>query len=391
MYYNSSARRRGGFKRRFSVSSAPRSWYVKKAIVSEQLPNQEEKISFSSLGLSAPMLKTLSERDYLHATPIQAQAIPHIQAKKDVLGIAQTGTGKTGAFLIPLIEHMYQASTQRTLVIVPTRELAQQIADEFFKFTKYQRASCAVCVGGASMFQQLSNLRRQPRLVVGTPGRLKDLIQRRALPMSTFTTVVLDEVDRMVDMGFIDDIRFLINLLPKDRQSLFFSATITPQVDNILKAFVQSPIVVKTSTGTSTAQNVEQNVVHYAPNNKISTLADLLNKPELSKSLIFLETKRGVDKLERELQALGFKVSSIHGDKPQRKREACLRSFKQSVTNILLATDVVARGIDISDISHVINYDEPHSYQDYIHRIGRVGRAGRKGFALTFLPGRSNS
>jgi hypothetical protein len=208
MYYNSSARRRGGFKRRFSVSSAPRSWYVKKAIVSEQLPNQEEKISFSSLGLSAPMLKTLSERDYLHATPIQAQAIPHIQAKKDVLGIAQTGTGKTGAFLIPLIEHMYQASTQRTLVIVPTRELAQQIADEFFKFTKYQRASCAVCVGGASMFQQLSNLRRQPRLVVGTPGRLKDLIQRRALPMSTFTTVVLDEVDRMVDMGFIDDIRF---------------------------------------------------------------------------------------------------------------------------------------------------------------------------------------
>lgn len=391
MYYNSSAHRRGGFKRRFSVSSAPRSWYVKKAaapLTTTQI--EAEKITFASLGLSQSMLKTLSERDYLHATPIQAQAIPHVQAKKDVLGIAQTGTGKTGAFLIPLIERMYQVPTERVLIIVPTRELAQQIADEFFKFTKYQRSSCAVCVGGASMFQQLTSLRRQPRLVVGTPGRLKDLIQRRALPMSTFTTVVLDEVDRMVDMGFIEDIRFLINLLPKNRQSLFFSATITPQVDNILKAFVQSPVTVKTSTGTTAAQNVEQDVVRYAPNAKINALADLLNKPELSKSLIFLETKRGVDKLERELSALGFKVSSIHGDKPQRKREACLRSFKQSVTNILLATDVVARGIDISDISHVINYDEPHSYQDYIHRIGRAGRAGRKGHALTFLPGRSS-
>lgn len=390
MYYNSSARRRGGFRRRFSVSMAPRSWYVKKVSEPITTAQEEEKISFTTLGLSSSMLKTLSERNYLHATPIQAQAIPHVQAKKDVLGIAQTGTGKTGAFLIPIIERMYQVPTERVLIIVPTRELAQQIADEFFKFTKYQHSSCAVCVGGASMFQQLSNLRRHPRLVVGTPGRLKDLIQRRALPMNTFTTVVLDEVDRMVDMGFIEDIRFLINLLPKNRQSLFFSATITPQVDNILKAFVQSPITIKTSTGTSAAQNIEQDVIHYVPNAKVDALANLLNKPELSKSLIFLETKRGVDKLERELSTLGFKVSSIHGDKPQRKREACLRSFKQNVTNILLATDVVARGIDISDITHVINYDEPHSYQDYIHRIGRAGRAGRKGYALTFLPKRAN-
>ncbi len=376
----------GGNSRRGSGSYGSRPWYVKKATEGQfdDTPKTSD-VSFSSLGLSPLMTKTLLERGYEYAMPIQAQAVPIVLSGSDVIGLAQTGTGKTAAFLIPILEKIQKNPNEMALILAPTRELAQQIGEEVYKLTKYIRANHTICVGGASMFSQLNSLKRYPKLIIGTPGRIKDLIERRAINPLKFSTVVLDEVDRMVDMGFVRDITYLVNLLPKTRQSLFFSATTSGQVKGILNSFVQnSPVTVQVATS-KPSENVDQDVVKFEKPKKIDKLLEVLAQKELEKTLIFLETKHAVDRLERDLLSYGHKVTAIHGGKPQNKRERAIRSFKFSETNILIATDVVARGIDIPDISHVINYDEPQTYEDYIHRIGRVGRAGRKGVALTFV------
>lgn len=365
----------------------PRDKYVKKATL-EMIPKADENIiitPFASMNLSQRLKTSITEHGYENPMPIQNGVIPLILEGKDVVGIANTGTGKTGAFLIPLLERMNKREIRKTIIIVPTRELAQQIFDEFKFLSHGLNVFAAVCIGGSSMTFQMRQLRRNPQVIIGTPGRLKDFATRNVLRLGDFDSVVLDEVDRMVDMGFIQDITHLLSLLPEKRQSLFFSATITKEVSRTIERFSKSPVTISVKTH-DTSDFVEQDIVIVRRGeNKLQRLEELLEKEEFSKVLIFGRTKRGVEKLSNDLYAKEFKAVSIHGDKPQRKREEAIRLFKDNVVDILVATDVAARGIDIADISHVINFDEPATYEDYTHRIGRTGRAHKKGIALTFV------
>lgn len=345
----------------------------------------ESEYTFSYFGLHSAIEHNIAKRGFERPTEIQEVAIPHIMQGKDLIGIANTGTGKTGAFLLPLIHSFYNSRRGRALIIVPTRELAEQIRGELQHFARDLGLYSALCIGGTSLYRQIGDLRRNPHFVIGTPGRLKDLIERNVLNMSLFTHFVLDEVDRMVDMGFIRDIEYLISLLPEKRQSLFFSATIPPQINSILQKFLKDPVTVSVSTAT-TSENVDQDIVKIpVGTSKLSVLAALLAKEEYRKVLVFTRTKRGAEGLSNSLYKQGFKTVSIHGDKPQAKRQQAIRLFKDGVAEILVATDVAARGIDIPDITHVINYDEPATFDDYIHRIGRTGRGNQKGIALTFV------
>jgi superfamily II DNA/RNA helicase len=343
------------------------------------------KHSFNDFNIADLLKDNIKSNGYVTPTPIQDQAIPLAVLGKDVIGIADTGTGKTAAFVLPLINKMLADPNQKALIIAPTRELASQIDTEIYKFTKGTRMSSVQVIGGAHMGRQINLLSRNPRFVVGTPGRLTDLIRRRKLNLSGFSNIVLDEVDRMVDMGFIDDIRAILSELPEKRQSLFFSATVPPRVNALVKSFLKDPVTVSVKT-TDTSKNVKQDIVKIGiGQKKIEVLHELLVKEEFTKVLIFGKTKRSVDLLAVELEARGFKATSIHGDKPQSKREKALRLFKKDDLNILVATDVAARGLDINGVSHVINYDLPENYEDYIHRIGRTGRANKLGCALTFV------
>jgi len=285
-----------------------------------------------------------------------------------------------------LIDKVLLQPKHRVLILVPTREIATQIRDELFSLSQSLRIWSVVCVGGLPIRYQMSDLRRDPHFLIATPGRLKDLIARRAVNLTRFDHVVLDEADRMVDMGFINDIREILGLLAKDRQSLFFSATLPTEVKNLINSFLKNPITVSVKKQ-ETAANVDQDVVRVGRGqNKIEILCGLLrNAAVFNKVLIFARTKRFVDRLTIALQEKGFKVESIHGDKVQSKRQKALDLFKQNHVHILVATDVAARGLDIPNVSHVINFDPPHTYEDYIHRIGRTGRIDKKGKALTFI------
>ncbi len=290
-----------------------------------------------------------------------------------------------GAFLIPLINKVTADPKENVLIVVPTRELAIQINEELKEFSKHMNLHSVCCVGGAHIGQQISGLKRPHRFVIGTPGRLKDLIQRRVLDLARFKSVVLDEADRMLDMGFLPDMRFMMARLPKERHTLFFSATLSREIETLIKEFLREPVSISVKTQ-DTAKNVDQDVVRVKPGAlKLDVLHDLLIQPEFSKVLIFGKTKHGVENLSKILVKRGFKAESIHGDKNQSKRQKALGLFKDNRAQILVATDVAARGLDISGISHVINYDIPATYDDYIHRIGRTGRAGKKGKALTFV------
>jgi superfamily II DNA/RNA helicase len=272
----------------------------------------------------------------------------------------------------------------RAIIMAPTRELAQQIMDECFSFGKGCGLRSALLIGGSSMSLQRRDLRYNPRVVIGTPGRIKDHIQQGTLPLSLFNFVVLDEVDRMLDMGFINDISGILSRVSPQRQSLFFSATMEPKIARLIEQFSRDPVTVSTKEG-QTVDSVSQDVVYYSgSNDKIDKLHDVLITGEC-KAIIFDDTKRAVERLGRELSARGFKVDEIHGDKSQAQRSRALKRLKENEINILVATDVAARGIDVSDITHVINYSTPNSYDDYVHRIGRTGRAGKAGIALTFL------
>lgn len=340
---------------------------------------------FNDFAISESLKRNIGSRSYLKPTPIQDQAIPAILSGRDLIGIANTGTGKTAAFLIPLIDKVLKSRNQRVLIVAPTRELAAQIRDEFSAFTKNLNMHSSLCIGGTNLYRQIQDLRRNPSFVIGTPGRLEDLIKTRNLNLSGFGSVVLDEADLMVDIGFIRNIRNIISMLPKNRQSLFFSATMGEKTDGILKSFVTNPVTVSVKTG-DTSQNVEQKIVKVLDlDKKVDQLHSLLNQEEFEKVLVFGRTKHGVQKLSDQLVKRGFRAGAIHGNKNQSQRMRILEQFKRNEIQILLATDVASRGLDIPNVSHVVNYDLPETHEAYIHRIGRTGRADKKGIALTFV------
>lgn len=340
--------------------------------------------AFSDFAFRKDLHEAIARHGYGTPTPIQDQAIPHILAGKDVVGIANTGTGKTAAFLLPLMQRLLEDPTHRGLIIVPTRELAVQVADEFRAFARQLPLHCVVCIGGIDIRPQIQGLRRNPRIVIGTPGRLKDLSQQRELQFSVFRTLVLDEVDRMLDMGFINDVRHILERLPRERHSLFFSATMPPGVSMVMKEFLHDPVTV-TIQSRNTAALVHQDIVKIGGRSKVDVLHELLQTEGFDKVLVFGRTKHGLDKLARSLTQRGVATVAIHGNKSQSQRQRALREFKENRVRVLLATDVASRGLDIDAVTHVINYDQPESYEDYVHRIGRTGRANKTGIALTFV------
>ncbi len=363
------------------------SLFVKKINETPLSPLEEFKPSmdFSSFNIVEKLKRNIANHGYTSPTAIQEKGIPVILEGKDIIGIANTGTGKTAAFLITLINKCFLDRNQRVLIIVPTRELAVQIEDEFKAFAVGTGLESVATIGGTNIKRQGYALRRKPHFVIGTPGRIKDLIQKRDLNLNLFQNIVLDEVDRMVDIGFIKDIQYIISLLPKPRQSLFFSATIDSKTQEILNSFVTNPVRVSVKQQ-DTAANVDQDIIKLTGNRpKVDILHDILIQPGFDKVIIFGRTKHGMERLSRTLIERGFKSASIHGNKSQNQRLRALDEFKKGTINILIATDVASRGIDIEDVSHVINYDAPLSYDDYVHRIGRTGRAGRRGIALTFV------
>lgn len=359
--------------------------------IAEEAP-YVHSFAFSELPINDILKKNIASKGFDKPTPIQDQTIPHALAGKDILGIANTGTGKTAAFLIPLIEKIAKNPNEKALIITPTRELAEQIADELYLLTWDLRMSGAMCIGGASMSSQISQLRRNPQFVVGTPGRLKDLLDRKVLNLSNVGSIVLDEVDRMLDMGFINDIKYLSGFLAKERQSLFFSATMDHRIEEVVNMILKKDRVrVSVKTG-ETASHVDQDIIAVGSREeKLAKLEELLRRDTFEKVLVFVNMKWHVDKLEKDLKEKGFRVESIHGDKRQAQRSRAIENFKSNKSNILLATDVAARGLDINNITHVINFDIPNSFEDYVHRIGRTGRANKTGIALTFVPHRGQA
>ncbi len=375
---------RGGSNRKKDAGIDP-ALFVRKAIVTTQAETFNPQHKFSDFRVDPKLKENIAKRGFANPTPIQDGAIPHILEKRDIIGMANTGTGKTAAFLIPLIHKAMHRATEKALIIVPTRELANQIDAEFRDFSAGTGLRSSVCIGGANIQMQIRRLRQDPHFIIGTPGRLKDLYERNNLDLSTFNNVVLDEVDRMLDMGFIHDMKFLLGLLKEPRQTLFFSATLPREIAELAKKFLKDPITVRIESR-ATSENVEQNVIHVKKKEqKVDTLHDLLLKEDFRKVLIFCRTKRGADRLSRTLHESGFKADAIHGDKSQGQRERALRKFEEDALQVLVATDVAARGLDINDVTHVINFDVPETYEDYIHRIGRTGRGGKIGNALTFI------
>ncbi len=341
--------------------------------------------TFSNFRIAQLLKVNLHNKGYKVPTPIQDQTIAMALEGKDIIGLADTGTGKTAAFAIPVLNQLMEMRGHKALIIAPTRELAQQIQAEFSWMAGGSGINSAVLIGGSPMNPQLRDLRNNPRIVVGTPGRIKDHIERRTLKLDTFNIVVLDEVDRMLDMGFVNDVRKILSQVNENRQSYFFSATLDARVQDLIQTFSKDPVTVSIKSGES-SENVHQDVIRYqTPYQKLDKLQDILIKGDAKKILVFDETRRSVERLSKELAARGFKADAIHGGKSQGQRQRALKSFKNDEISILVATDVAARGIDIADISHVINYSLPMSYADYVHRIGRAGRAGQIGHALTFI------
>lgn len=341
--------------------------------------------SFEDFALEKILKNNLRAKNFEHPTQIQDQAIPEVLEGKDVVGIANTGTGKTAAFMLPTLNKLITNRGEKVIIIAPTRELAIQIQTESRDFAKGCRLWDVLLIGGAPIGRQLRDLKKDPEIVIGTPGRIKDHIERRTLDLSNVSTVVLDEVDRMLDMGFINDIRSILSELPEKRQSLFFSATMDRTIEGLIQTFTKSPITIMSKTS-ETSDNVDQSVMHYSHDSeKLDKLHDVLKYDNAHKILVFSETRRSVERLSKELNSRGFSTDAMHGNKSQGQRQRALRNFKENHVNVLVATDVAARGIDVDGISHVINYDIPQTYDDYTHRIGRTGRSGNLGFAITFV------
>ncbi|MCF8237587.1 MAG: DEAD/DEAH box helicase [Saprospiraceae bacterium] len=379
---------RGNGKKFKKSAEIPHYKFIQAALPKEEEPTIETR-PYSSLDLHPDLQRVIASKGYTHTTPIQDQAIEPGIAGRDILGIAQTGTGKTAAFLIPMIQMwLVDPDFPSALVTVPTRELALQVEDEFRSLTKGLGMYSATFIGGGSVSADVRKLQQGHHLIVGTPGRLLDLTQRRALNLRPFTTLVLDEFDRMLDMGFINDVKKIIELMPNRHQTMLFSATIDKSQQPYIQELLTEPVTVQVNSGAQTAEHIEQDVIRIEPGmDKFQMLEDLLHKPEMEKVLVFLETKHRVDKLTTKLVRSGFKAQQIHGNKSQSQRQRALESFRSGRSSILVATDVASRGLDISDVTHVINFETPKTFDSYIHRIGRTGRAGKAGKAFTFVEG----
>ena len=347
-------------------------------------------IAFADLGLSAAVLRALATEGYATPTPIQAKAIPHVLAGRDLFGCAQTGTGKTAAFALPLIERMLAAPRPRAprgcraLVLAPTRELAGQIHESFRAYGRHAGITSVVVYGGVGQGPQATALARGTDVLVATPGRLLDLIGQRLADLRGVEFLVLDEADRMLDMGFIHDVRRIVGLVPRDRQTLFFSATLPDEVRRLADAMLRDPLEVKTAPQATPAETVAQSVFHVPKAGKRMALVSLLRNEAMDRVIVFTRTKHGADKLQRDLAKAGIDAAAIHGNKSQNQRERALAAFKAPRPPVLIATDIAARGIDVDGVSHVVNYELPHEPETYVHRIGRTGRAGQTGAAVSF-------
>jgi ATP-dependent RNA helicase RhlE len=345
-------------------------------------------MEFKSLGLIDPILLALAEEGYTTPTPIQAQAIPIVLQQKDLLGCAQTGTGKTAAFAIPILQLLYTSKTQtqgiKVLILTPTRELAIQINESFEAYGKYTKLSHTVIFGGVSQLHQTNRLKKGVDILIATPGRLLDLISQGFISLRHLQIFVLDEADRMLDMGFIHDVKRIITKLPERRQTLFFSATMPPEIQKLADVLLHNPSKVEVTPVSSTAEAIEQHLFYVEKQNKNKLLLHLLDTEKIGSVLVFTRTKHGADKVVKVLQKENITSAAIHGNKSQNARQNALNNFKDGTIKVLVATDIAARGIDIDDLTHVINFELPEVPETYVHRIGRTGRAGNKGIAFSF-------
>jgi len=362
-------------------------------------------MNFSQLGLAPAQVRSCESLGYTEPTPIQLQAIPVVLSGQDLIGCAETGTGKTAAFLLPIIQRITEStatvltSTQRNtsssrgsqprkvrvLVLAPTRELAAQIEKNYAELNPVKANRSVTLIGGASMPRQLDALRRGPAVVIATPGRLLDLTERRAIDLSAVEVLVLDEADRMLDMGFLPAIRRVLSLVPPKRQTLLFSATMSSEIEKLARSTMQNPRLIEVSPRGQAATMVEQTAYPVAQESKTALLLDLLERERFERVLVFTRTRRGAERLSHILSARDHSVNRIHADRTQSQRESALRGFRDGRTRVLVATDIAARGLDVDAVSHVINYDVPAAPEDYVHRIGRTGRAGNQGRAITIV------
>src|SRR5450830_1212234 len=364
----------------------------------EQLPEtavpEMPEVRFEDFGLSPDILKALSEQGYTHPTPIQAQAIPIVLQGRDVMGAAQTGTGKTAGFSLPIIQLLLaHASTSmsparhpvRALILTPTRELADQVAENVKAYSRFTPLRSTVVFGGVDMAPQTATLRGGVEIVIATPGRLLDHVQQKNISLGQVQMLVMDEADRMLDMGFLPDLQRIINLLPKQRQNLMFSATFSPEIKKLANTFLNNPLTIEVARSNATAEKVTQIVYKVDEEQKRDVVEHLIRSRDMKQVIIFSNTKIGASRLSTHLEKRGVKASAIHGDKTQQERMAALDAFKNGSVEVLVATDVAARGLDISDLPAVINYDLPYNAEDYVHRIGRTGRAGASGDAISLF------
>jgi len=347
-------------------------------------------MTFKELNLIEPLLRAIEEEGYSVPTPIQAEAIPILLKGTDLLGCAQTGTGKTAAFALPILQFLTENKSFdkkkriKSLIVTPTRELAIQIEESFNAYGRYTSLNCAVIFGGVGQQPQVDTLRRGVDILVATPGRLLDLIGQGFISLKDVEFFVLDEADRMLDMGFIHDVKKLLLLLPKQRQSLFFSATMPPEIVKLANTILTNPQKVEVTPVSSTADTIKQAIFFVDRGNKNALLLDVLENKDIETVLVFTRTKHGADKIVKVLEKYGVKAEAIHGNKAQNARQRALSNFKEKTTRVLVATDIAARGIDIDELAYVINYDIPNIAETYVHRIGRTGRAGANGTAYSF-------
>ncbi len=351
-----------------------------------------DTLRFDSFGLAPEILRALNDQGYVHPTPIQAQAIPVVLQGRDVMGAAQTGTGKTAGFSLPIIQllmaHANNSASParhpvRALILTPTRELADQVADNVKAYSRHTHLRATVVFGGVDMAPQTAILRNGVEIVIATPGRLLDHVQQKTVNLSQTQILIMDEADRMLDMGFLPDLQRIINLLPKQRQNLMFSATFSPEIKKLSASFLNDPVTIEVARSNATAENVTQVLYKVAEDEKRDAVAFIIRERGLKQVIVFSNTKIGASRVAVHLVKQGIKATAIHGDKSQQERMAALEAFKRGEVEILVATDVAARGLDISEMPCVINFDLPYNAEDYVHRIGRTGRAGAKGDAIS--------
>ncbi len=375
-------------KAKAEETAAPEPAPVEKtAEITVEATEDTKSVTFADLELSEPILRAISDMGYTHPTPIQEQAIPAILMARDVMGVAQTGTGKTASFTLPMLEILSdsraRARMPRSLILEPTRELALQVAENFVNYGKYLKLNHALLIGGESMADQKEVLNRGVDVLIATPGRLLDLFERGGLLLNHTSILVIDEADRMLDMGFIPDIEKIVGLLPPNRQTLLFSATMAPTIRKLADAFLHSPKEITVARQSSVATTITTGIVVVDEYSKRETLRQLLKDPALQNAIVFCNRKRDVDILTKSLVKHGFSSAALHGDLPQSVRFSTLEKFKNDELKVLVCSDVAARGIDIGGLSHVFNFDLPFHAEDYVHRIGRTGRAGREGHAYS--------